>query len=163
MRLRRFIWMALLAAATLTTPAVARIGEKAADLRARFGKPESQPQKNVLVWLIEDAAGALVYTVTLDDKGVSIAEGLKPFRQAQLTKEAAQNFVGEQLSTLPSGHAAREVKAGEGYVFAGEKMTCGAQERVVVDDANGLLVIWTLAPAPNVLAVSRDFLPRTRR
>lgn len=153
----------LLASLAMAPAAHARLGEKAAELRARFGKPETQPQKNISVWLIEESAGALVYTVTFDEQGRSIAEGLKAFRQAKLTEQTAQNFIAEQLATLPSGHAAREVKAGESYTFAGEKFTCGANERVVVDDQNGLLVVWTLAPSPNVLAVTRELVQRTKR
>jgi hypothetical protein len=141
----------------------ARIGEKASDLRQRFGKPEAQPMKNVLVWLIEESAGALLYTVTFDEHDVSIAEGLKPFRQAKLTEQVARNFISEQLNSLPADHKAREPKAGETYTFAGEKLTCGANERVVVDDASGLLVVWTVAPAPSVLAVTREMVARTRR
>lgn len=163
MHARRTFSVLLLLALSLTPTAHARLGEKAVDLRSRFGRPESQPQKNVLVWLIEEAGGALIYTVTLDEQGRSMAEGLKPFRQAKLTEPVAQNFITEQLAALPAGHAAREVKAGESYAFAGEKFTCGANERVVVDDANGVLVVWTLAPSPNVLAVTREMVQRTRR
>jgi len=151
------------AAWTLGAPLHARVGEKAAELRQRLGKPEAQPQKNILVWLVEESAGALLYTVTFDEKDVSIAEGLKPFRQAKLTDQAARAFIAEQLSALPSDHKARELKTGEAYTFAGEKFTCGANERVVVDAENGLLVIWTVAPAPSVLAVTREMVERTRR
>jgi len=163
MNARRLSLGLLLSALALVPSAQARLGEKAADLRARFGKPETQPQKNISVWLIEESAGALVYTVTFNEQGVSIAEGLKPFRQAKLTEQTAQNFIAEQLATLPSGHAAREVKVGENYTFAGEKFTCSANERVVVDGQNGLLVVWTLAPSPNVLAVTRELVQRTHR
>lgn len=155
-----FLFGVLLAAAV---PAHARIGEKGAELRARFGKPEATPQKNVLVWLIEEPAGALLYTVTLDEKDVSMAEGLKPFRQAKMLDQTARSFIAEQLSTLPENHRAREFKPGDVYTFAGEKMTCGANEKVVVDDEHGLLVVWNTAPSPSVLAVTREMLQRTRR
>lgn len=153
----------LLLALIAVVPAHARLGEKAAELRARFGKPEAQPQKNVLVWLIEEPAGALLYTVTLDEKDVSIAEGLKPFRQAKMLEQTVRNFIAEQLATLPDNHRARELKSGDAYTFAGEKMTCGANEKVVVDDEHGLLVVWITAPSPSVLAVTREMLQRTRR
>lgn len=151
------------AAFVAAPPAHARLGEKAAELRQRFGKPEAQPQKNVLVWLIEESAGALLYTVTFDEKDLSIAEGLKPFRQAKMAESTARNFIAEQLGALPSDHKARALKPGEAYTFAGDKLTCGTNERVVVDDANGMLIVWTVAPAPSVLAVTRAMLERTKR
>ncbi|MBI2512241.1 MAG: hypothetical protein HYV96_09685 [Opitutae bacterium] len=164
MRARSLANLLLVASACLVAlPAHARLGEKAAELRQRFGKPEAQPQKNVLVWLIEESAGALLYTVTLDEKDTSIAEGLKPFRQAKMTEQSARNFIAEQLSSLPSDHKAHELKPGEAYAFAGEKLTCGPNERVVVDDANGMLIVWTVAPTPSVLAVTRAMFERTRR
>lgn len=162
-RARNLSFICLFAVLAAVVPAHARIGEKSAELRARFGKPEATPQKNVLVWLIEEPAGALLYTVTLDEKDVSIAEGLKPFRQAKMTEQSARNFIAEQLSALPENHRARELKPGDAYTFAGEKLTCGANEKVVVDDEHGLLVVWTTAPAPSVLAVTREMLQRARR
>lgn len=155
------LWLALACGAAVS--ASARVGEKASELRQRFGKPEAQPQKNVLVWLVEEPAGALLYTVTLDEHEVSIAEGLKPFRQARLTEPTAQNFISEQLSFLREAGGARVVKPGEDYAFAGEKFTCSENEQVVVAEAEGLLVVWTKRPAPSVLAVTREMVARTRR
>lgn len=164
MRRLSFRFLVCVAAAVFAAVAAsARIGEKASELRQRLGKPEAQPQKNILVWLVEESAGALLYTVTFDEKDLSMAEGLKPFRQAKMTEQTARAFVVEQLGALPSGHRAREVKSGEAYTFAGEKLTCGANERVVVDDEHGLLIVWSLAPAPSVLAVTREMVERTRR
>jgi hypothetical protein len=153
----------LLACAAFALPAHARIGDKAAELRKRLGKPEAQPQKNVLVWLVEEPAGALLYTVTFDEKDVSIAEGLKPFRQAKMTDQTARAFIAEQLAALPAGHRARELKSGEAYTFAGEKLTCGANERIVIEAEHGLLIVWNVAPLPSVLAVTREMVERTRR
>jgi hypothetical protein len=141
----------------------ARLGESGADLRKRFGRPESQPSKDVLVWLIEEPSGALLYTVTLDEGGRSIAEGLKPFRQAPFSEQSARNFIKEQLSVLADIRTARAVKAGESYVFGGETLVCGENEQVIVDDANNLLVIWATRPAPSVLAATHEMLRRTRR
>lgn len=160
---RVFLFGSLLLALATAVPVHARVGEKMAELRARFGKPETQPQKNVLVWLIEEPAGALLYTVTFDEKDVSIAEGMKPFRQARMLEATVRSFMAEQLSALPENHRARELKGGDAYTFAGEKMTCGANEKVVVDDEHGLLVVWTTAPSPSVLAVTREMFQRTRR
>lgn len=153
----------VLVASAFAVPLHARLGEKASELRQRLGKPEAQPQKNIRVWLVEESAGALIYTVTFDERDISIAEGLKPFRQAKMTEQTARNFIAEQLTSLPANHQARELKAGEAYTFAGEKFTCGANERVVVDADNGLMIIWNLAPAPSVLAVTREMVERTRR
>lgn len=161
-RLHRLLTLTLLVL-WAAGPVHARLGEKMADLRSRFGKPEAQLQKNAFIWLIEENAGALVYSVTFNEQGISIAEGLKPLRQSKLTEQSAQNFIGEQLATLPAGNTAHEVKTGESYTFAGEKFTCGTNERVVVDDTNGLLIVWTFAPNPNVLAVTRELVTRTRR
>lgn len=155
--------LGVVAAISAVVPMQARIGEKSAELRQRFGKPEAQPQKNILVWLIEESAGALLYTVTFDEHDQSVAEGLKPFRQAKLTEGTVRTFITDQLSTLPSGHQAREPRPGETYSFAGEKLTCGANERVVVDDANGLLIVWNVAPAQSVLAVTREMFERAKR
>jgi hypothetical protein len=152
--------LAALIACAAALPAHARIGEKAAELRQRFGKPEAQPQKNVLVWLIEESAGALLYTVTFDEKDLSIAEGLKPFRQAKMTDQSARNFIADQLAALPADHRARELKPGESYTFAGEKLTCSAQERIVLDADHGLLVVWNVGP---ILAVTAAMVERTRR
>lgn len=151
------------AALFVALPAHARLGETASDLRQRFGKPEAQPQKNVFVWLIEESAGALLYTVTVDEKDISIAEGLKPLRQAKMTDQAARNFITEQIGSLSSDRKVRELKTGETYTFAGEKLTCAANERVIIDDAQSLLIVWNLAPSPSVLAVTREMVERARR
>ncbi|MBA3849267.1 MAG: hypothetical protein C0502_04640 [Opitutus sp.] len=141
----------------------ARLGETAAEIRQRFGRPESQPNKNVMVWLIEESAGALVYTVTFDEKGGSIAEGLKPFRQAGFAEQSALNFIEDQLAVLRDPRAARVVRPGESYTFGGETLKCGEHEHIVVDDANDLLLVWTKRPSPSVLAVTHEMLRRTRR
>lgn len=160
---RILVWLCLGLVCTAATRAQARLGETAAELRQRFGKPESQPQKNILVWLIEESAGALLYTVTLNEQDVSIAEGLKPFRQARMTDQTARNFISEQLSVLHDTSTARAIKAGEGYTFGGEKLTCGENEQVLVDEAHGLLVVWTQRPSPAVLAVTPEMMRRMRR
>lgn len=153
----------LLALPLLTAVAApARLGETAAEIRQRFGRPESQPNKNVMVWLVEEPAGALVYTVTFDDKGVSIAEGLKPFRQAGFAEQSVLNFIQDQLSVLRDPRTARVVKPGESYTFGGETLQCGQNEHIVVDDANNLLLVWTKRPAQSVLAATHEILRRTR-
>lgn len=160
MRARRLIVSLALAGAVAAS---ARVGETGAELRKRMGKPEAQPAKNVLVWLVEESAGPLLYTVTLNEIDVSIAEGLKPYRQAKLLDQTARAFVAEQLAALPSPNAARAIKSGETYTFAGEKFVGGADEQVVVDDANGLLVVWTLRPIASVLAATPEMVARPKR
>lgn len=158
----RLLALTLLAAAcTVTLPA--RLGEKGSDLRKRFGRPEVQPNKNTLAWLIEEAAGPLLYTVTLDEQGISIAEGLKPYRHAQMNERSARNFMAEQLGESATAGTARAVKPGEAYTFGGENFVCGPNEQVVVDEAGDRLVIWTLRPAQSVMAVTRAMVQRTAR
>lgn len=160
--LRPALALTLACAFAAAPSAQARIGESGADLRKRFGRPESQPAKDVLVWLIEEPSGALLYTVTFDGRGISIAEGLKPFRQAALSEQSARNFIRDQLSVLADVRAARAVKPGESYAFGGETLVCGENEQVIVDDANNLLVIWATRP-PSVLAATHEMMQRTRR
>jgi hypothetical protein len=141
---------------------LARLGDSAATLKKRFGRPEAQPAKNQLVWLIEEPAGALIYNVTLNERGVSIAEGLKPYRAGGLSESSARNFIADQISVLTDPTTARRVKAGESYQFGGETLTCGANEHIVVDDRHNLLVVWTKGSGGHVLAASHEFLHATR-
>ena len=161
MKTLRLLCLSVLAALA-TGPAFARLGETSAEIRQRFGRPESQPNKNVMVWLIEEPAGALVYTVTFDDKGISIAEGLKPFRAAGFAEQSALNFIQDQLSVLRDPRTARAVKPGETYTFGGETLQCGQNEQIVVDDANNLLLVWTKRPGQSVLVATHEMLRRTR-
>ena len=141
----------------------ARVGEKADDIKKRFGRPQTQPNKETVVWIIEEAKGPLLYTVTLGDKGVSIAEGLKPMKAAgPMADEIAQQFIQEQLSTVPDSKTLRTVKVGEAYTFGGEKFVCTKDEVVAVDDENGLLVIWSRGNAKSVMAVTKSFLERKK-
>jgi len=149
--------------AVSATSAFARVGDSAADLRKRLGRPEAQPSKTQLVWLIEEPAGALIYTVTLNDRGISIAEGLKPYRAGALSEQSARNFIADQITVLADPSKARLVRPGETYEFGGEKLTCGAGEHIVVDDVHGFLVVWTKGPKGNVLAATHEFMHATRR
>lgn len=158
-RLVPLLLLALVAAA----PAEARLGDRLADLRQRFGKPQGQPQKDMQVWLIEEAAGPLLYTVTFGADGRSIAEGLKPHRQAKLTEQAALNFIRDQLTRLADPAAVRTVKPGEAYAFAGQTFTCGEGEQVLVAEAHDLLIVWTQRDPASVLAVTAEFIRRTTR
>jgi hypothetical protein len=164
MPLRAPVFLALVALTLAAVPfAYARLGDTDDALRKRFGRPEAQPAKNILVWLIEEPAGALLYTVTFDDRGRSIAEGLKPYRNAALTEQSARNFIADQISVLAEPSTARLVKPGESYTFGGETLSCGPDEHIIVDDAHDLLVIWTKDRNASVMAATHEMMRRTRR
>src|SRR5258708_27548326 len=94
------IAFALLLALTAVT-SFARVGDPLARLRERFGKaPDPQSPKGMAGWVIQSIDGALVYTVTLNAKGISIAEGIKPLKRAVLTAENPQDFVNDQMVLL---------------------------------------------------------------
>lgn len=145
----------VLSAATAT----ARVGDPLAKIRERFGRsPEQGSPKNMAVWFIESIDGVLVYTVTLNAKGISIAEGIKPLKRAILTTKIAQDFLQEQMSASPDSKTARVVAPGEKYVFAQQSFDCAENEWVLLDEPNGLLLIWARAGIPSVMAVSREML-----
>src|SRR5882672_8263302 len=80
-----------------TSPAHARLGDTLAKLKEHFGKPPPQDsKKDSVYWLFEGEDGQLVYTVTFNAKGLSIAEGLKPLKFARLTRDTAENFINGQ-------------------------------------------------------------------
>lgn len=164
-RSARIFLVVLLATLALAAaaPLPARLGETDDALRKRFGRPEAQPSKQVLVWLIEEPAGALLYTVTFNERGHSIAEGLKPYRNAPLSEQTARNFIAEQISILADPSTARVVKPGDSYAFGGETLTCGPDEHVIVDDAHDLLVIWAKDRNASVMAATHEMMRRTRR
>lgn len=160
---RRFVFSGGIAFLLLAGSAFARLGDNAAMLRERFGRPEAQPNKQTTAWLIEAPAGALLYSVTFDDKGVSIAEGLKPYRFARILEQTARDFIDNQLSALGDPSQVRIVKAGERYQFDGEAFTCGPKEQVWVDEAANFLLIWIKGEEGSVMAVTREMLRATRR
>lgn len=160
MRRPFFLLLALLLAAA---PLAGRVGERGADLRKRFGKPEATPNRNTIVWLIEAPAGALLYSVTLNDAGVSIAEGLKPYRQARMSERSARNFIADQLAGRDSSPTLRTIKPGEAYTFGGEAFVCNEDEEVIVDEANDVLIIFTLRPVATVMAVTKEMVQRAGR
>ncbi len=110
------------------------------------------------VWFIESIDGTLVYTVTLNAKGVSIAEGIKPLKRGQLTEKIATDFLQDQMVLLKDSKTAREVKPGEKYSFAGQSFTCAPEEFVMLDEERGLLLVWSRAALPSVMAVTREML-----
>ncbi len=151
---------ALLLGLTAAT-GLARVGEPVAKIKERFGKPDPKSPKNMVIWFIETTNGALVYTVTYNAKGISIAEGLKPLKSAFLSAELAHNFIQDQVVLIKDSPTTRIVKPGEKYEFAGQAFVCAENEFVVLDQANDLLIIWSRGSTGTILAVSREMIQRT--
>lgn len=159
----RLVTLLLLAAGLAAAPARAALGESLAALQKRFGRPEPQVQrqKNVAIWSIESApTERLIYTVTFNDQGHSIAEGLKPSRSAILTDDYALSFVQDQLAAQRDTHAMLTPKPGEAYFFAGQRFTCGPAERVWVDPTADFLIVWSKGPQAYVMAVRAEMLAK---
>ena len=165
--MRRSKIISLLAAGLITAltvvPAQARLGETLDQLKARLGKPEQQdpPRKDVALWLFEVDDGQLIYNVNFDAKGRSIAEGLRPLKRAVFTKDTAQDFIQGQIAPFRDSKTLRTVKPGEAFQFAGRSFTCGDGEITLVDDANGVMVVWQTKGVPSVMAVSAAMVKQT--
>ena len=158
MRISRLLITSLLLAVA-TTSGFARIGDSVAKFTERFGKgPERESPKGMAVWFIESIDGPLVYTVTLNAKGVSIAEGIKPLKRAILTNKIAQDFMDEQMSLLKDSKTARVVKPGEKYEFARQSFVCAEGEYVVLDEPRDLLLVWVRDGIPSVMAITKELL-----
>lgn len=157
-QLLRLLWTAGLLG-LLAVPAKARLGETLAQLTERFGKPVATP-KGTAYWLFEVGdVGQAQYTVTFGNGGKSIAEGLRPMRNARFTATFAQQFIASQLQDEPESPSRRVVPAGEKYTFAGQTMVCDANEYVVVDEPRGLLIVWSRATkSPYVLVLSPQMM-----
>jgi hypothetical protein len=144
-------------------PARARLGETLEQLKTRLGKPEQQqqPRKDLAIWLFEAEDGQLMYNVTFDASGHSIAEGLRPVKRAIFTKDIAEDFIQSQIAPYRGSKTMHTCKAGDKYQFAGQIFTCGEGEIAVVDDANGIMIIWTQKGVPSVMAVTSSMVRRT--
>ena len=153
-RLPLFFLLSLLAAVT----GQARLGEKLDQIKGRFGAPAGSPRTNVWVWYFEVQDGEVLYTVTLDDKGRSIAEGLKPVKQALFSRELADSFIGSETEPFKDSKTLRTVTAGEKYTFGGKEFVCGKQEYVVVDDANRFLLVLSREGIPSIIVVRPEIL-----
>lgn len=156
-RPHRFLFSLLLAG--LSGVAHARLGESLAQIAERFGKPVATP-KNTAYWLFEVGdSGQVQYTVTFGTGGKSIAEGLRPLRNARFTANIANDFIAGQLEDDPASTTRRTLKASEQYTFAGQTMAVGANEYVVIDEARGLLIVWSrAAKTPYVLVLSPEMM-----
>lgn len=157
--MRRLLALALLTSLPFAT-AHARLGETAATLRERFGRPNPQINRDdsTATWFFEAQDGQLVYTVTFNAKGISIAEGLKPLKRAILGRQNAQDFIDGQLQPYKDSKTQRVVKPGEKYKFGGKEFICLKEEYVVVDEPNNILVVWTHTGLISVLAVSTEMI-----
>ncbi len=144
-------------------PAQARLGETLDQLKARLGKPEqqAQPRKDTAIWLFEVEDGQLIYNVTLDTHGRSIAEGLRPLKRAAFTKDTAQDFIQAQIAPFRDSKTLHTFTPGEKYKFAGETFTCAEGELAIVDDVNGVMIVWTQKGVPSVMAVSAVMVQQT--
>lgn len=156
MRRVRSILFLFAMSALLPVPARAILGESLDSLQKRFGKQDQQirPQKNVAMWSLEsDDSERLVYTVTFDAKGHSMAEGLKPVKAIPLPRDAAEAFVASQLAPYHGAASTRAVKPGEKYTFAKQEFTCAANEKVFVDEVNDFMIVWVQGKPGMVMAV----------
>lgn len=143
------------------SPAWAILGENLDTLTKRFGKqdPQLRPQKNVAMWSLEtDDSERLVYTVTFDSKGRSIAEGIKPAKTMPLPKDVAETFIASQLAAYAGAETTKSFKPGEKYRFAGEEFTCAPGEQVLVDEVNDFMVVWVQGKPGMVMAVRAAML-----
>ncbi len=145
------------------TPARASLGETFDQMKARWGKPEQQqqPRKDQAIWLFEVDDGQLMYSVTFDAKGHSIAEGLRPIKRAVFTKDIAQDFIQGQIARFRDSKTLHTFKTGDQYQFAGRSFTCGDGEIAVVDDANGVMIVWNQKGVPSIMAVSPVMVQQT--
>lgn len=160
--LLRFAFVGVLAAIA-SGPVHAALGETLDQLKTRWGKPEqqAQPRKDQAIWLFEVEDGQLMYSVTFDASGHSIAEGLRPIKRAIFTKDIAQDFIQGQIARFRDSKTLRTFKAGEKYQFGGQAFTCGDGEVAIVDDPNGVLIVWTQKGVPSVMAISHAMAQQT--
>jgi len=151
----------LLLAGWLAAPAQARLGETLAEIKKRYSQPVPQDRKDIANWLFEVEDGQLVYTVTFDAKGLSIAEGLKPVKRARFSKDVALDFIESQLAPYRDSKTMRVVAPGGKYMFAGKELTCAQNEYVVVDEPQAMLLIWIQTATPTVMVVRPEIFRRT--
>jgi len=144
-------------------PAGATLGETLEQLKSRLGKPEqqAQPRKDMAVWLFEVDDGQLIYNVTFNAQGRSIAEGLRPLKRAIFTKDTAQDFIQNQIAPFRDSKTLHTYHPGKKYQFAGQLFTCPEQEIAIVDDVNGVMIVWVQKGVPSVMAVTAEMVRRT--
>jgi len=148
----------LLLCALAAVPAPARLGETLDKIKTRFGSPAGSPRKEVFVWYFEVQDGEVLYTVTFDAKGKSIAEGLKPVKQALFSKELADSFIGSETEPYQDSKTMRTMKPGEKYRFAGKDFVCGEREYVMVDETNAFLLVLSREGIPSIIVVRPEVM-----
>jgi len=161
--LARFrLLLLVLLAASAAQPASALLGETLADIKKRLGPPEMQMEKTKenAYWLFEGDDGQLMYSVTFNAQGKSIAEGLKPLKRARFNRTRVMEFIDSELILVRDSPTKRVVKPGEAYKFAGKEFVCADTEYVVVDPENDTLIMWTQSGVPTVLVLSGEMLHR---
>jgi hypothetical protein len=152
--------LSLLLAAGGAAVAEARLGDSLGDLKKNFGSPVPQVQqrKDQAFWLFEGEDGQLMYSVTFNPQGRSIAEGLKPLKRARFDRNTALDFIESELAAIRNSKTKRTLKPREVYQFAGRSYICGDQEYIVIDEPNGHLAIWSQAGVPSVLVLSPEMM-----
>jgi hypothetical protein len=158
----RFLLLLFLAALA-ALPARALLGETLGDLKKRFGPPEVQMEKRKdnAYWLFEGDDGQLMYSVTFNAQGRSMAEGLKPLKLARFNKARVMEFIESELVLVRDSPTLRRPKPGESYTFAGKALTCAETEYIAVDDKQGILVVWNKSGVPAVLVISPEMMNAT--
>ncbi len=146
----------LLLASLAAAPARARLGENLAEIKKQFDHPPDQARKGNAYWLIEGEDGLLLYTVTFNAKGRSIAEGLKPVRRARFTSDKAAEFIALQTAHLVDSKTKQVVAPGGGYRFAGQDFVCAPEEQILLDEPNSFLLIWNKSFEPSVVVVAPE-------
>jgi hypothetical protein len=107
------------------------------------------------MWLFEGGDEQLIYAVKFDDAGKSIAETLKPGRTgARIYPDIVQDFIKAQREVLEGSKTTRELTVGEKYVFAGQQLSVGTNEFVVLDEPRGFLLVWVAGSLPSITVLS---------
>jgi len=161
MRPGRHLLLLLLLTAPLLVPASARLGETLADLKKRFGQPERESRGTNQFWLFEGDNGQVLYSVTFNAAGRSIAEGMKPHKRARFPDSNAHVFIDSQLAPWEGSKTMRTIQPGEHYRYAGQDFVCDKSEFVKVDEPNGVLLVWNKsAVSPSVMVLAPEMFRR---
>jgi len=148
---RRLALLAL--AGLLAAPAEARLGQTLSQLKEKLGKPATQARKDTYLWSFESRGGQLSYAVIFNAKGESISETLRPVGFAEFSSETVQGFIGMQTELLRESKTLHAVRPGEHYRFGGREMVCSEEQGILLDEPNGVLIVWTRSATPSVAAV----------